>query len=197
LTKKNPTAPHALRLRAVMECLNRDYVKPRGGQKKFAVDIGVNYGLFNKIARGHMQLSKQVAFAIFDRFKAEGVSLEFLFRGHAGYGNAEFEQKLLEWQHRNGKKIFSDDYKADRVADDVFHQVPLPHEAPTIKAKSAVEVDQIARIQAPVETVGRIAELTMRSALAITALGVVITKAQELVAELQTGNEVKPGAKPG
>jgi hypothetical protein len=195
LTKKNPTAPHALRLRAVMECLNRDYVKPRGGQKKFAVDIGVNYGLFNKIARGHMQLSKQVALAIFDRFKAEGVSLEFLFRGHAGYGNAEFEQKLLEWQHHNGKKIFSDDYKADRVADDVVHQVPLPHEAPTIKAKTAV--DPIARLQTSVDTVGRISELTMRSGLAITALGVVITKAQELIAELQRGNEAKPGTKPG
>jgi hypothetical protein len=189
LTKKNPTAPHALRLRAVMECLNRDYVKPRGGQKKFAGDIGVNYGRFNKIARGHT-LSKQVALAIFDRFKAEGVSLEFLFRGHAGYGNAEFELKLLEWQHRNGKKIFSDDYKADRVADDVVHQVPLPHEAPTIKAKTAV--DPIG-LQAAVDTVGRIAELTMRSGVAITALGVVITKAQELIAELQRGNEAKPG----
>jgi hypothetical protein len=187
LTKKNPTAPHRSRLQAVMGCLNPDYLK-FGGQKKFAADIGVNYPNFNHIVKGSA-LSQKVARAIFRRFKAKGVSLEFLFYGHAGYGNAEFEQKLLEWQDRNGKQIFSEDYKADDAADGVFHKIPPPHKAPKIKTKSAIEVDPIARLQEPVDAVRRsmieTTEPTLRSALAIAALGVVITKAQELIAELQ------------
>jgi hypothetical protein len=187
--KKDPTASHISRLKAVMWALNRDYEKRRG-QKKFAEDIGVNPPQLNNILRG-TALSKKVADATFHRFKEEGVTLEFLYHGHAGHGmKPEFEQKLLEWQHHHGKKIFSSD-------DAVFRQIPLP-QAPTMKAKTPVEIDPIARLQEPVDAVRRlmidITEPTLRSALAIAGLGVVITKAQELIAELQIGNEAsKPG----
>jgi len=172
---------HPGRLQAVMECLNPDYGK-HGGQAKFAADIGISYANFNAIMRGS-PLSKKVADAIFHQFQEEGVTLSFLYFGLAGRGmKPEFEQKLLEWQHQNDKKIFSSD-------DEVFHQISLPHNAPKTKAKTAVEVDPIARLQEPVDTVRRVmieeTEPTMRSALAVAALGVVITKAQELIAEFE------------
>jgi hypothetical protein len=60
----------------------------------------------------------------------------------------KFEQKLLAWQHQTDKQIFSDDDKAGRVADEVFHEIPLPHDAPTTKPRTAVEVDAVARLGA-------------------------------------------------
>ena len=182
MTKKIPTAPHSLRILAVMECLNPEYRNKRGGQKKFAEAIGVSPERLNNILRGS-PLSKHVANAIFDRFKEEGVTLSFLHFGLAGRGmKPEFEQQLLQWQQdHNGEKIFSSD-------DDVFRQNPLPHKAPTTKAKTAVEVDPVARLQETVDTVSRMIEATeptLRSALAIAGLRVVIAKAQELIAELQ------------
>jgi hypothetical protein len=101
----------------------------------------------------------------------------------------------LAWQHQTGKQIFSDDDKAGRVADDVFHEIPLPHDAPMTKAKTDVEVDPVARLQEPVDAVRRsmidYTEPTLRSALAIAGLRVVIAKAQELIAEFE--DEANPG----
>jgi hypothetical protein len=102
----------------------------------------------------------------------------------------EFEQQLLKWQQdHKGEKIFLSD-------DEVFHQkIPLPHDAPKTKAKTDVEVDPVARLQEPVDAVRRsiidYTEPTLRSALAIAGLRVVIAKAQELIAEFE--DQANPG----
>jgi len=188
--RNHPGAPVSWRLQAVMECLDRRYTK-WGGQKKFAKDINIQSPNFNAIMRGS-PLSKKVASAIFHRFQEEGVTLSFLYFGLAGRGmKPEFERKLLEWQDRNGKKIFSSD-------DEVFHKVSLPHEALATKAKAAVEVDPFARLQETVDAVRRMIEATKpseRSAQTIKALGVVATRARELIAELQPRNKTDPASK--
>jgi hypothetical protein len=184
--------PEVWRLRAVMECLNPDYGR-RGGQKKFADDIGIEARRFNNIMRGS-GLSKQVASAIFHRFGEEGATLSFLYHGDGRGIKPEFKQKLLAWQHQTGKQIFSDDDKAGRVVD-VSREIPPPHDAPKTKAKTDVEVDPVARLQEPIDAVRRsmidYTEPTLRSALAIAGLRVVIAKAQELIAEFE--DEANPG----
>jgi hypothetical protein len=189
--KNHRGAQFSWRLQAVMECLNPVYGE-WGGQKKFAADVGVHHNTFNKVMTG-TPLSKKVASAIVEQFG--DVSLDFLLKGKRGRGDAKFEQKLLAWQHRTGKQIFSDDDKAGRVADDVIHEIPLPRDAPKTKAKTDVEVDPVGRLQEPVDAVRRsmieYAEPTLRSALVIAGLRVVIAKAQELIAEFE--DEANPG----
>jgi hypothetical protein len=60
---------------------------------------------YNNIING-TPLSRPVASAIVEQFG--DVSSDFLLYGKRGRGDAKFEEKLLAWQHRNGKKIFSD-----------------------------------------------------------------------------------------
>jgi len=173
----HPGAPVSWRLQAVMDCLDRSYTK-WGGQGKFADDIGMQRSNFNKIMKG-WQLSNRVATAIVRRFPV--VSRDFLFDGLPGGGDAEFERKLWAWQDSKGVRIFSDDYKPSVAA--------VSQKGPTTK------VDPFARLQETVDAVRRMIEATeptQRSAQAIKALGVVVTRAQELIAELQTRNENDP-----
>ena len=100
VVKKDPRAAHCRRLAAIMDVLNYGH---RGGQKEFAEAIGIHPARFNNIVKGS-PLSKAVAFAIVRRFRV--VSLEFLWFGLSGWGNPEFEQKLLEWECRTGRRIF-------------------------------------------------------------------------------------------
>jgi hypothetical protein len=100
--KKNPSAPHVARLAAVMDLLEYGY---RGGQKAFADEINVDPNRFNNIVKGS-PLSKGVAFALIRRFRQ--LSLEFLWFGLPGYGQADFEKKLMEWERRTGRRIFID-----------------------------------------------------------------------------------------
>jgi hypothetical protein len=98
--KKDPNAPHCPRVVAVMDVLGYGY---RGGQKDFAAAIGVHPNRWNNIVKGS-PISKGVAFAIVRRFRV--VSLEFLWFGMPGWGNTEFEEKLLHWERRTGREIF-------------------------------------------------------------------------------------------
>jgi DNA-binding CsgD family transcriptional regulator len=92
--------PYNRRLEAIMDVLGYNY---HGGQGDFAKAIGVRQNKFSNMVRGH-PLSLQVGLAIFDKFPQ--VSLEFLWRGLPGHGNARFEQQLREWERKNGRKIF-------------------------------------------------------------------------------------------
>jgi hypothetical protein len=183
---RNPRGAVSRRLQAVMDCLNPAYAK-FGGQAKFAADIGIQRATFN-MTMGGSPLSKKVAAAIVSRFPV--VSRDFLFDGIPGRGDAEFERKLWAWQDSKGDKIFSDDHKPGVAA--------VSQKAPTTKVKTAVEVDAFARLQETVDAVRRMIEATeptQRSAQAIKALGVVVTRARELIAELQTRNEADPASK--
>jgi hypothetical protein len=188
--KINKRGPHVDRLAAIMDVLG---YTGRGGQKRFADEIGIESRRFNNICRGS-GLSRQVASAIVHRFKGVTLTLDFLHDGDGRGIKPEFKQKLLAWRHQTGKQIFSDDNKAGRVVD-VSHEIPPPHDAPKTKAKTDVEVDPVARLQEPIDAVRRsmidYTEPTLRSALAIAGLRVVIAKAQELIAEFE--DEANPG----
>src|SRR5205085_2272999 len=65
---------------------------------KFAADIDMSQQQLSNMLSGK-PLSRKSADAIVRRFPV--VSRDFLFDGLPGRGDAQFEQKLLEWQHQN------------------------------------------------------------------------------------------------
>lgn len=102
LKKGTPNAPHARRLRALLDVLGYG---GRGGQEKFAKKIGVRTSRLNNPLRGY-PLSWQLVALIVRRFPR--VSTDFLFLGKpGGHLDSSLEQQLIDYEERTGIEVFT------------------------------------------------------------------------------------------
>jgi hypothetical protein len=94
--------PEGRRLRALIEALG---FEGRGGQTRFAEEIGVDRRRLNNVLVGY-PLSRQLAEKIIRRYP--GVSADFLFVGNfGGHLDRRLERRLLEYQKSTGISVFT------------------------------------------------------------------------------------------
>jgi hypothetical protein len=94
-------APSARRMCALIEVLG---FEGRGGQTRFAKEIGVDRRRLNNVLIGY-PLSRMLAEKIIHRYP--GVSADFLLLGRSGGSlDQKLERQLLNYQKRTGISVF-------------------------------------------------------------------------------------------